>query len=92
MISTASLVSPRETKQLPGRERVVRSSLSFLLGHLAVEVALFCFACAVGQPFHDVTFTAMKCIRSMYVVENGRQKFALLQITCSRGNTLQECR
>ena len=23
------------------------------------------------QPFHDVTFTTMKCTHSMYVVENG---------------------
>ena len=44
------------------------------------------------QPFHDITFTAMKCTRSMYVVENGRQKLALLQITCARGNTLRECK
>ena len=43
---------------------------------------------AGSQPFHDVMFTAMKCTRSMYIVENGRQKLALLQITCARGNTL----
>ena len=45
-----------------------------------------------GQPFHDVTFTAMNCTRSMYVVENGRQKVALLKILCARGNTLRECK
>ena len=81
--------------------RVVLSSLLFLLGHLAAEVAarlsllLGCFqrlTCAVGQPFHDVTFTAMKCTCSMYVVKNGCQKLALLQISCACGNTLRECK
>ena len=45
-----------------------------------------------SSSFHDVTLTAIKCTRSMYVVENGRKKLALLQRTCARGNTLRECK
>ena len=57
--------------------RVLAYRSCWVMTHLAAEVAARLFqrlACAGGQPFHDVTFTAMKCTCSMYIVENGRQK------------------
>ena len=52
--------------------RLVRSRISFVLGHLAAEVAVHLSPLLCDAPlklevmtFRDITFTALKCTRSM---------------------------